>query len=193
MSDDTEAMVIQALQGDADAIRWLSQQINALRGAQQPGQPTPEQLAVKAGQERADFLHAADEFKRKYSDLYDDGLGHIPEAIDKDLAAKHPNAPYRARLDEVGRLSYKVLGTPEQRAIRAMKLQRNPHLKPEDLVPDVDAEEALTEFDLEHAAGKAEAIEDLRQSRAGRMLTPEQREKALEWDALQKRRRASGA
>jgi hypothetical protein len=183
----SEEVVTAALSGDRECIRLLTAALN--------GELTPEQQAYRsgytAGQERADFLHAADKFKEKYADLYADGLEKAVNEIDKTLAEKAPNVPYTVRLDEVGRLSYKAFGTPEERAIRQMKLQRQPWLKEQDLMPDV-SEHKPDEFEVEHQGGKDEGIEQLRQGRAGRVLSPEQRQRALEWDEILKRRRQAG-
>ena len=148
---------------------------------------------MQAGNARADFLHAADKFKEKYSDLYADGLEKVVNAIDTDLAAKAPNAAYADRLEAVGRIAYKTLGTPEQRAIRAMKLQRQPWLKEQDLMPDVSERPEPDEDEVEQQKDNAAWFESQRQGRTGNnTIDPETRRKALAALALKKRRQAAG-
>jgi hypothetical protein len=194
MSDEilSEDDLTSALQGDRDAILKVLNRVNGL--------PTPaaEQAAleVAAGQARANWLHAEDKFKEERSDLYVDGLAGggpecLAEKIDLALANKHPNMDPHERLAHVGRIIDKTVGDPAQRAIRAMKLQRQPWLKAEDLYPDISQPQP-DEFDSEHDAGISEAIEEMRQSRGGRIVTAEERQRGLEAIALKKRRSASG-
>ena len=149
----TEDELIELIQsGDAERITAVLDRINGI-GATDPA-----------------FVRAADRFWEANDDLRDEP--EIHKAVlefDKKLARDYPNARYEDRLDVVAQAARKRYGTVDQRAIRAMKLQRNPNLKPEDL--DYVPEESATEFDQEHDAGISEAIEQMRKSRAGTPLS----------------------
>jgi hypothetical protein len=186
MADEaTRQLLIQAMQGDEDAINALADRMD--------GVPTPsaEEIAVQAGQQRADWLAIVNERKDDLDELKEAGLYQpVTVPIDKGIAEAYPNADPRLRLDEAINETYRRHGTPAQRTIWKMKQDRQPWLKAEEYIPE--RPEEPTEFDIETREGAAEGIEQLRQGRAGRVLTREERVLGLEALALKERRAASG-
>jgi len=128
--------------------------------------PTAEEAYYRGGQERADAQRQADQFWERNGDLQDE-----PQMLkgvldyDKRVAEARPDMPLATRLnDYVEPWARKTYGTEAERVIRAMKLQRNPNLRAEDLQrQEVEADE----FDREHAEDISATIENMRRSRVG--------------------------
>jgi len=158
--EQTRQFIIdRAQQGDEASIEEI---VTAIEGGPPP---------LTAEQDRSDFLYHAHRFKEDRADLYADGLDQQVNALEKSLIEQAPNLDYATRYRVLSQVADQVLGTPEQRAIRAMDAQRRQGRGEQLREYAAVAQESLDEFEQERAAGEREGIEQLRQGRAGTRLS----------------------
>jgi hypothetical protein len=179
--EQTRQFVIDLLQRGDEAV--IDELVNKIEGGPPP--VTPER-------DRSDFLYAAHRFQAERSDLYDDGLEQQVNALEKHVIAQAPELDYTTRYRVLSQVCDNVLGSAEQRVIRAMQRQRRRGRGEADEEGQRVVPEEPSEFDVEHEGGKAEGMEQLRAGRAGRVLSSEQIAKAREWDETLRRRREAG-
>ncbi len=158
--EETRELVINALQGDHQSIEALVDRLEGTPTA------TAEDEAAAAGQQRADFRHAASKFLEEYGDLQDDpAIWKAVQEMDKTLANKYPDASYERRLEVVGEIARKKFGSHESRVIAEMGAQRRNRPAPD--VFEREVAEEPDEFERERDADIAETIAEMRKGRAG--------------------------
>lgn len=189
MSDQVEDELIQALQGDPEAIRSVAQRLNAREDAM-AGHTVAAVNTLVTNRQR--FLAAADHFRGEFRDICESPeWWALAQKLDAEEGAKNPNEDYLPRLRKVGfKLRRMRDGNPDHDHKAAIRTMYDKRKRPNDCRQLNDDEEmqledeshASNEHDLrrwereeaEREAERREEIAEMRRSREPEVIAARQ-------------------